>query len=322
MTTATFPTAYHTDMKKFFRWGCPDKRDLLVTKLEQTVLPLGKSFAKLFPNKSKRKDVLKRIFLLLSHSGICTVESKTLADGVGCSVRTVFDAVEKLKETGEVIVTGLADGSNKYVFVLKSHENFNRILKEVFFMDELPTENNPIAEPIAEQIAEPENLEPVGAVSVEGDISGSESIKSFRSLSSIQEKAFIQHTVENDIQDSSQNIAETRKKLVSYTANENQLMLFDNIINHGFPQAITDKAGILALRVGMDCDVKRRFKAYALLGKIASNMANGVEIRNVVAVFSEGLDKPLDRYEVKVPVASITRTVKRVPFYNWLEIRD
>lgn len=322
MTTATLPTAYHADMKKFFRWGCPEKRDLLFTQLKETVLSAGINFERLFPNKSKRKDVLKRIFLLLSHSGICTVESKTLADGVGCSVRTVFDAVEKLKETGEVLVTGLADGSNKYVFVLKSHENFNQILKEVFFMDDLPTENAPIAEPIAEQIAEPENLESLGAVGVEDDFSGSESFKSFRSLSSKQERSYIQQSIENDIQDSERNIAETRKKLVVYTANENQLMLFDNIINHGFPQAITDKAGILALRVGMDCDVNRRFKAYQLLCKIASNMTDGVEIRNIVAVFSEGLDKPLDRYEIKAPVAPKARTVKRVPFYNWLEERD
>ncbi len=318
MTTATFPTAYHTDMKKFFRWGCPDKRDLLVTKLEQTVLPLGKSFAKLFPNKSKRKDVLKRILLLLSNSGICTVESKTLADGVGCSVRTVFDAVENLKETGEVIVTGLADGSNKYVFVLKSHENFNRILKEVFFIDELPTENTPIAEPVAEHIAEPQNAETLGAVGVEGDFSGS---KSFRSLSSKQERSYIQQSVENDIQNSERNTTEIRNKLVSYTANENQLMLFDMIMNHGFPQAITDKAGILALRVGMDCDGKRAVKAYQLLGKIASNMANGVEIRNVVAVFSEGMDNPLDRYKVEEIVVP-QRRVKPVPFYNWLIERD
>lgn len=44
-------------------------------------------------------------------------------------------AVHELKETNEVVVAGLADGKNKYVFVLKMPPNFLVIINEVFYID-------------------------------------------------------------------------------------------------------------------------------------------------------------------------------------------
>ena len=58
------------------------------------------------------------------------------------------DTVRALKQTGEILVAGLADGKNKYVFVLKTHPNFT-IMKEVFYINA-----NQIAERTAEQVAE------------------------------------------------------------------------------------------------------------------------------------------------------------------------
>ena len=88
-------------------------------------------------------------YLLLSGNGICKISAETLADKANCSVRTVTDTVRALKQTGEILVAGLADGKNKYVFVLKTHPNFTTILKEVFYINAYQ-----IAERTAEQVAE------------------------------------------------------------------------------------------------------------------------------------------------------------------------
>lgn len=320
-TTNTLLTAYNKDVQRFINYAerCSTRlKKNIMTAIEETVLKTGISFESLFPARTKRKAVLDEILFLLSGPGICKVESKTLAKKVGCSVRTVFDAVKNLKETGEVLVCGLADGKNKYVFVLKSHSNFESIMKEVFFIEN--------SEQIIGHIAEQGDAENVDTTaSNEGKTSPNHS----NLINLKQERSYIQDSIENDIQESKENPVITRDKLSSYTANVNQLMFFDSIIDHPFPQEIKDKAGILALRIGMECDVKRRIHAYQLLVKIASNMADGVVIHNVVAVFTEGLDKPLDRYkdirEQKLINAKKTmkaRRVKPVPFYNWLIERD
>lgn len=319
--TTTLLTAYNRDVQRYIQHGERSGTKLknsLIVAIEESVIKAGISFESLFPSKTKRKAVLDEIMFLLSGPGICKVESKTLAKRVGCSVRTVSDAVKNLKETGKVLVCGLADGKNKYVFVLKSHPNFKSIMKEVFFMEN--------AEQIAGQIAEQENPENVDTTGLDKEKTNP---NYFNFINLKQERSYIQDSIENDIQDSEKDPTVTRENLVSYTANEHQLMLFDNIMEYPFPQEIKDKAGILALRIGMDCDVRRRIHAFQLLGKIASNMIDGVKIRNVVAVFTEGLDKPLDRYKalkekktLEIKKKLKTRKVKPVQFYNWLVERE
>lgn len=315
--TTTLLTAYNKDVQRYIqhggRSGTKLKKSIIAT-IEESVIKAGISFESLFPSKTKRKAVMDEIIFLLSGPGICKVESKTLAKKVGCSVRTVSDAVKNLKKTGEVLVCGLADGKNKYVFVLKSHPNFKSIMKEVFFIEN--------AEHTSGQIAEQENTK---SIDTTGSNEGKTSPNHYNFINLKQERSYIQDSIENDFQESEKNPTVTREKLVSYTDNEHQLMLFDNIMDYPFPQNIKDKAGILALRVGMDCDIERKIHAFQLLGKIASNMIDGVDIDNVVAVFTEGLNKPLDRYkDVKEKKALEAtkklkaRRVKPVPFYNWL----
>jgi len=52
---------------------------------------------------------------------------------------------------------------------------------------------------------------------------------------------------------------------------------------------------------------------------MAINMINGVEIRNIVAVFSEGMAN--QRYLVVSKPAVQQPQTPKVPFYNWLEDR-
>ena len=114
-------TAYNADVQKYMqrnRLSTQKKYEIMDT-MRKCVDDTNQSFESLFPSRSKRKDVMDHIIYLLSGNGICKISAETLADKADCSVRTVTDTVRALKQTGEILVAGLADGKNKYVFVLK-----------------------------------------------------------------------------------------------------------------------------------------------------------------------------------------------------------
>lgn len=312
----TLLTAYNQDVQRFFQGGYCNKirKETILLTIEEKVFEMGKSFGQLFPNK--RKQVLDEIIYLLSGTGICKIGADKLAEKVNCSVRTVKSAVASIKQTDQLVVARLADDkAGKYIFVYKEHPNFHQILKEVFFLDSLP-ESDVVAPPLAPLVAPLQNAEPVAAVSVKGQKTSSNHINSFNSL---QEKDSIQQAIENDVQDSNKNQEKTREKLQAYQANDYQLMLFDEIMAFPFPNSIKTVAGTIALRVGMDCDEKKVLRAIQLLNKMAINIVNGVEIRNIVAVFSDGMVNQRYLLSPKPPVQQ-PKTPK-VPFYNWLEDR-
>jgi hypothetical protein len=197
-------------------------KDAILESFAQSVLASGQSFERLFPSKKKQRAALDQIAYLISHgNGICKVESKTLAKAkkVKCSVETVLEAVKKIKKFDEILVAGLADCNNKYIFVFKSHPNFQDILKRVFFIDELPKDKEPdndllddkepiseettileehsepitelITEPITEltteRITEPNSSESLAAVSANSDFHALNYINSFNSLKDIKD---------------------------------------------------------------------------------------------------------------------------------------
>ncbi|PFA35089.1 HTH domain-containing protein, partial [Bacillus cereus] len=116
-------TAYNKDVQKYMQLNklCSHQKSEIIETIRQHVNDNNQSFESLFPTRSKRKDVMDHIIYLLSGNGICKISAETLASKADCSVRTVNAAVRALKETGEIVVAGLADGKNKYVFVLKMH---------------------------------------------------------------------------------------------------------------------------------------------------------------------------------------------------------
>lgn len=318
----TVLTAYNKDVQRYFqRSNCNKiRKETIISAIEERVFEMGKSFSKLFPNK--KGIVLDEIIFLLSGTGICKIGAEKLAEKVGCSLRTVKGAVASIKETDEILVARLADKkAGKYIFVYKQHPNFQQILQEVFFIDSLP-EADEIAPPVAPQFAPLQNAEGIEAVSVEGEKSSSNYINFFNSL---QEKDIIQKSIENDVSNSgnkTQNsIAEQRGKISEYGANENQLWFFDTVSSLNLPEQIKNVVGILALRLGMDTDRQKALKGYRLAFKIAMNISDGVAIESVPAVFSDGLNKPLNSYDTK-EMPEIKPAVKKVKFYNWLEDRN
>ena len=151
-------TAYNADVQKYMQQNrlSAQKKYEIMDAMRKRIDDTNQSFESLFPSQSKRKGVMDHIIYMLSGNGICKISAETLADKANCSVRTVTDTVRALKQTGEILVAGLADGKNKYVFVLKTHPNFTTILKEVFYINAYQ-----IAERTAEQVAEQKNLKPL-----------------------------------------------------------------------------------------------------------------------------------------------------------------
>jgi hypothetical protein len=321
----TMLTAYNKDAQNFIlKHGKPHthKKKRIMESIEQSVISSGVSFEKLFPPKSKRLAVLDEIIYYLSGSGICKVSATTLAENVGASVRTVFDAVKNIKKTDAFIVAGMADGKNKYIFVLKSHPNFKSIMKDVFYMDD--------AEQIAGHIAGQENDELVEAVSVEGNKTGS---NCFISSITKQEKDIIRDSIENDVGNSgtkNQNsLAEQREKIAEYGANENQLWFFDMVSGENLPDQVKSVVGVLALRLGTGANLQKAHKGYRLACKIAVNIRDGVRIESVPAVFSDGLKHPLNKYAtqkvVPAPKSTTPKQAKINPiaeFKKYIENRD
>lgn len=338
-------TAYNQDVQRYLQGAKSTniRKSTIIDIIKESVLATGKSFDKLFPNRSKRKDVMDEIIFYLSGRGICKVAAETLAKNTKTSVRTVYNAVKNLKETGEILVGGLADGKNKYIFVLKSHPNFKEILREVFFIDEVPvnpkpevpvepqpepeqpvvpvdnqSKNNHSAEQNAVEIAEYKNSETVEGVRIEDQKPSSNHINF---IISKQEKNSYKHLIETEI-------IKTSKKhndleyLNTYYTNEWQFELYNYIYNSNFHQYIRDNAIILGLRVGSNADKNSCLLSIKAINKMDIFLKKGGTIETTVqALFTRLYTDLIKEYTTKSSktIKPVTEPTKPVLFYNWLE---
>ncbi|EJR01689.1 hypothetical protein II5_04486 [Bacillus cereus MSX-A1] len=179
-------TAYNADIQKYMQQNrlSTKKKNEIINAIRNRINDTNQSFENLFPTRSKRKDVMDHIIYMLSGNGICKISAETLTRKADCSVRTITATVRALKQTGEILVAGLADGKNKYVFVLKTHPNFTTIMKKVFYID---------AEQNANQIAEQKNHESLEAVSLEGEKTNSNYNNPINPLNIINKRNSIQN---------------------------------------------------------------------------------------------------------------------------------
>ncbi|MEK4626621.1 replication protein [Priestia sp. FSL P4-0332] len=139
-------TCYLEDVNTFngrFKWLWKERPTLrkkkeafletLRTHFKQQQLALHKVFPK------KRMEMLDYVIYNLVATGIQAIQSKTLMQKFDVSQSTVSRFVKSLKETPFMIVaryikedtTGAHPDS--YVFILKSHTNFDQICEEIFF---------------------------------------------------------------------------------------------------------------------------------------------------------------------------------------------
>ncbi|MCM3255785.1 replication protein [Priestia aryabhattai] len=179
-------TCYLEDVNTFngrFTWLWKEKLTLrkkkeafletLRTYFKQQQLALHKVFPK------KRMEMLDYVIYNLVATGIQAIQSKTLMQKFDVSQSTVSRFVKSLKETPFMIVaryikedtTGAHPDS--YVFILKSHKNFNQICEEIFFDHDTTGIQTPQQEemttPVTTPVTSPESAENVDTTSFEGE---------------------------------------------------------------------------------------------------------------------------------------------------------
>ncbi|MBY0029839.1 replication protein [Priestia megaterium] len=181
-----FFTCYLKDVETFngpFTWLWKQKPTLrkkkeafletLHTHFKQQQLALHKEFPK------KRMEMLDHVIYNLVATGIQAIRSETLMKKFNVSKSTVSRFVKSLKDTPFILVaryikedtTGAHPDS--YVFVLKSHKNFNRICDEIFFAHDttgLQTlQQEEMTTPVTTPVTSPESAGNVDTTSFEGE---------------------------------------------------------------------------------------------------------------------------------------------------------
>ncbi|MFS0906277.1 replication protein [Priestia aryabhattai] len=139
-------TCYLKDVDTFngrFKWLWNNKStlrkkkeeflDILRTHFKQQQSAIHKEFPK------KRMEMLDHVIYNLVATGIQAIRSETLMKKFNVSKSTVSRFVRSLKATPFIIISRYIKEDTKgahpdsYVFILKSHKNFNKICDEIFF---------------------------------------------------------------------------------------------------------------------------------------------------------------------------------------------
>ncbi|MED3357040.1 HTH domain-containing protein [Bacillus thuringiensis] len=315
-------TAYNADIQKYMQQNrlSTKKKNKIINAIRNRINDTNQSFESLFPSRSKRKDVMDYIVYMLSGNGICKISAETLADKTDCSVRTVTNTVRALKQTGEILVAGLADGKNKYVFVLKTHPNFTTIMKEVFYID---------AELNTNQVAEQKNHETLETVRLETEKTSSNynnSINSFNSLKQEKnnERVSLIESIENELKEAQNDVKKEFERIHVYYVNEYQEMMYHTIKAGTYHPILKTNASIIGLRVGSNCDKGLFLLAFNALGKIDRFLKNnGTLTDSVQALFTKvyknniGLSQAPKK--VNTNYSGVHNQKPPFTFYNWLE---
>ena len=179
-------TCYLPDVNTFngrFKWLWKEKptlrkkKEAFLETLRTYFKQQQEALHKVFPKK--RMEMLDYVIYNLVATGIQAIHSKTLMEKFDVSQSTVSRFVKSLKATPFMIVaryikedtTGAHPDS--YVFILKSHTNFDQICEEIFFAHDttgiqtLPQEE--MTTPVTSPVTSPESAENVDTPSFEDE---------------------------------------------------------------------------------------------------------------------------------------------------------
>jgi len=179
-------TCYLKDVDTFngrFKWLWANKPTLrkkkeeflesLRTHLKQQQSAIHKEFPK------KRMEMLDHVIYNLVATGIQAIRSETLMKKFNVSKSTVSRFVRSLKMTPFIIVSRYIKEDTKgahpdsYVFILKSHKNFDKICDEIFFAHDTTEVQNfqkeEMTTPVTTPVTNQEMAENVDITGVETD---------------------------------------------------------------------------------------------------------------------------------------------------------
>ncbi|MDR7246486.1 replication protein [Priestia megaterium] len=179
-------TCYLPDVNTFngrFKWLWKEtptlrkKKEAFIETLRTYFKQQQVALHKVFPKK--RMEMLDYVIYNLVATGIQAIHSKTLMEKFGVSQSTVSRFVKSIKETPFMIVaryikedtTGAHPDS--YVFILKSHKNFDQICEEIFFAHDTTgiqtLQQEEMTTPVTTPVTSPERAENVDTSSFEDE---------------------------------------------------------------------------------------------------------------------------------------------------------
>ncbi|MGW9018649.1 replication protein [Priestia megaterium] len=179
-------TCYLQDVNTFngrFTWLWKEKptlrkkKEAFLETLRTYFKQQQEALHKVFPKK--RMEMLDYVIYNLVATGIQAIHSKTLMEKFDVSQSTVSRFVKSLKATPFMIVaryikedtTGAHPDS--YVFILKSHKNFDQICEEIFFAHDTTgiqtLQQEEMTTPVTTPVTSPERAENVDTPSFEGE---------------------------------------------------------------------------------------------------------------------------------------------------------
>ncbi|BCC56600.1 replication protein [Bacillus cereus] len=179
-------TCYLPDVNTFngrFKWLWKEKptlrkkKEAFLETLRTYFKQQQEGLHKVFPKK--RMEMLDYVIYNLVATGIQAIHSKTLMEKFDVSQSTVSRFVKSLKETPFMIVaryikedtTGAHPDS--YVFILKSHTNFDQICEEIFFAHDTTgiqtLQQEEMTTPVTTPVTSPECAENVDKPSFEDE---------------------------------------------------------------------------------------------------------------------------------------------------------
>ncbi|MBE2978955.1 replication protein [Priestia megaterium] len=179
-------TCYLQDVNSFngrFTWLWKEKPTL--RKKKETFLETLRTYFKqqqealhkVFPKK--RMEMLDYVIYNLVATGIQAIQSKTLMQKFDVSQSTVSRFVKSLKETPFMLVARYikedATGAHpdSYVFILKSHTNFDQICEEIFFAHDTTgihtLQQEEMTTPVTTPVTSPKSAENVDTPSFEDE---------------------------------------------------------------------------------------------------------------------------------------------------------
>ncbi|WP_416435428.1 replication protein [Priestia megaterium] len=179
-------TCYLKDVDTFngrFKWLWTNKSTLrkkkeefletLRTHFKQQQSAMHKEFPK------KRMEMLDHVIYNLVATGIQAIRSETLMKKFNVSKSTVSRFVRSLKATPFVLVARYikedATGTHpdSYVFILKSHKNFQHICDEIFFAHDTTgiqtLQQEEMTTPVTRPVTSPESAENIDTPSIKAD---------------------------------------------------------------------------------------------------------------------------------------------------------
>ncbi|MDF2010253.1 replication protein [Priestia megaterium] len=179
-------TCYLPDVNTFngrFKWLWKEtptlrkKKEAFLETLRTYFKQQQEALHKVFPKK--RMEMLDYVIYNLVATGIQAIQSKTLMQKFDVSQSTVSRFVKSLKETPFMLVARYikedATGAHpdSYVFILKSHTNFDQICEEIFFAHDTTgiqtLQQEEMTSPVTSPVTSPESAENVDTTSFEGE---------------------------------------------------------------------------------------------------------------------------------------------------------